>query len=423
MGAIKIETTNPYLYFVNLKLNIVLALRAITSNKLRTILTFMIIAVGIMALVGILTAIESMKTSIISNFSSVGVNSFTIRSKGLTIKKGGAQAQAFPHISYEEARDFKTHFTYPAQVSISNRPSTTSTLKFEYEKTNPNITVMGVDGLYAEISGYQFNQGRNFSNTELEIGSNVIILGEGVVNTLFNPSEKIIDKYVTIGNIKYRVVGSLASKGSSMVSSDNMVLIPMLNARKFFPDKANRFTITVAVNHPSQLDNAAEEATGTFRNIRKVGLREEDNFEIKRSDKLANTVLEQMSNITMAATLIGIITMLGAGIGLMNIMLVSVSERTREIGISKALGANNDTIKKQFLVEAILICQIGGIAGIILGVLAGNAVSFLLGVDFIIPWLWVSVGFGFCFIIGLLAGIYPAIKASKLDPIEALRYE
>lgn len=408
---------------MNLGLNIVLALRAIASNKLRTVLTFMIIAVGIMALVGILTAIESMKTSIISNFSSVGVNSFTIRSKGLSIKKGGAQAQAFPHITYEEARDFKNHFLYPATVSISNRPSTTSMLKYEYEKTNPNITVVGIDQNYIEISGYKFAQGRNFSNTELETGSNVIILGEGVVNTLFGFNEKIIEKYVAIGNIKYRVVGSLESKGSSMVSSDNMVLIPMLNARKFFPDKANRFTITVAVNHPKQLDDAAEEAIGSFRAIRKLNVREDDNFEIKRSDKLANTVLEQMSNITMAATLIGVITMLGAGIGLMNIMLVSVSERTREIGISKALGANNDTIKKQFLVEAILICQIGGIAGIILGILVGNGVSFLLGVSFIIPWLWVAVGFTFCFIIGLAAGIYPAMKASRLDPIEALRYE
>jgi len=408
-------------------INILLAWRAIKANWLRTVLTFLIIAVGIMALVGILTAIDSMKSSIVSNFSSVGANSFTIRTKGLTIRgKGGnnnSSAKAYKDIDYDDAMAFREKFTYPAQVSLSNRPSMTSSVKYQYEKTNPNVTVVGIDENYISISGFKFQDGRNFSITELETGANVAILGSGVANNLFRARDTIINKTVSVGNIKYRVAGVLESKGSSVVSSDNMVLVPLQNARKVFAEKANRYVITVNVDHPEQLDAAIEEATGAFRTARKLRPRDENDFEINRSDKLASTVIDQISYITLAATMIGVITMLGAGVGLMNIMLVSVSERTREIGISKALGAKSSTIKKQFLVEAILICQIGGVLGIILGMLAGNVVSVLLSGSFIIPWLWIAVGIIFCLAIGLLAGLYPAIKASKLDPIEALRYE
>lgn len=416
---------NVYFWLMNYGINILLAWRAIKANWLRTVLTFLIIAIGIMALVGILTAIDSMKSSIVSNFSDVGANSFTIRTKGLTIKgrnKGNA-ARTYPDLKYDHAVAFKEKYTYPAAVSLSNRPSMTSTVKYEYEKTNPNVTVMGVDEKYIGISGFKFQEGRNFSVTELETGSNAVIIGYGVAKKIFGPKDTILNKIISVGNVKYRVAGVLDSKGSSVVSSDNMVLVPLQNARKVFAEKANRYVITIAVSHPDQLDAAVDEATGTFRNIRKLNPREEEDFEISRSDKLANTVIDQISYITVAATMIGIITMLGAGVGLMNIMLVSVSERTREIGISKSLGANNAIIKNQFLVEAVLICQIGGILGIILGILVGNLVSLLLSGKFIIPWLWIGLGIVFCLAIGLLAGLYPAIKASKLDPIEALRHE
>jgi putative ABC transport system permease protein len=410
---------------VDFSINILLAWRAIKANWLRTILTFLIIAVGIMALVGILTAIDSMKSSIVTNFSSVGANSFTIRTKGLTIRGKGSSssAKSYRDIDYDDASGFKSKYKYPAQVSLSNRPSMTSSVKYQYEKTNPNVTFAGVDEKYIDISGFKFQTGRNFSNTELETGANVVILGSGVVNNLFSPRDTVINKMVSVGNVKYKVIGALESKGSSVVSSDNMVLVPLQNARKVFAENANSYVITVNVSHPEQLDAAIEEATGAFRTVRKLRPRDENDFDINRSDKLASTVIDQISYITLAATMIGIITMIGAGVGLMNIMLVSVSERTREIGISKALGANNATIKKQFLVEAVLICQIGGVLGIILGILAGNVVSILLSGSFIIPWLWIAVGIIFCLAIGLLAGIYPAIKASKLDPIEALRYE
>ena len=208
-----------------------------------------------------------------------------------------------------------------------------------------------------------------------------------------------------------------------MMSNDNLVLIPELNARRNFKAQTKRYTVSVAVDHPDQLDRTIDEALVMFRVIRRLKPMEEEDFEIRRSDRLATTVIEQLSKITMAATIIGLITLLGAGIGLMNIMLVSVSERTREIGISKAIGARKRNIIVQFLVESVVICQIGGILGILMGVVAGNGVSLFLKAGFIMPWVWIGSGFAFCLLIGLAAGIYPALKASRLDPIEALRYE
>ncbi len=385
----------------------------------------MIIAIGIMALVGIITAIESMKSSIVTNFSDLGVNSFTIRTKGLTLKGRGrsSAAKSYRDLDFADASAFKDRLVYPSLVSLSTRPSMTSTVKYQYQKTNPNISVFGVDENYIPVSEFKFQEGRNFSFTELETGANVVILGDGIIRQLFGSRDTVLNKMVSIGSIKYRIVGALEPKGASVVSSDNIALVPLQNARKVFAEKANRYVITIAVDHPEKLDAAVEEATGTFRAIRKLRPRDEDDFELSRSDKLATTVIDQLSYITFAATLIGFITLIGAGVGLMNIMLVSVSERTREIGVSKALGATNDTIMKQFLTEAVVICQIGGVLGIIFGILVGNIVSLLLGGSFLVPWLWIGLGILFCFIIGLLAGLYPAIKASKLDPIEALRYE
>jgi putative ABC transport system permease protein len=179
----------------------------------------------------------------------------------------------------------------------------------------------------------------------------------------------------------------------------------------------------VRTDSPTDIEPAKGEAIGLMRNIRKDRIGAENSFEITQSDSLAGIVIDSISTVTSAAAIIGIITLLGAAIGLMNIMLVSVTERTREIGIRKSLGATRSVIRRQFLTEAIVICQLGGLLGIILGVLIGNLISFAIGGTFIIPWLWIISGVTLCFFVGLLSGIYPAIKASNLDPIEALRYE
>ncbi len=392
-------------------------MRAIRGNMLRTVLTFMIIAIGITALVGILTAIDTMKASILTNFSRIGVNSFTIRSVRTD------PDNEYADVTYKDAASFKDRFKRAPVVSISTNASSIATIKRGARKTNPNVKIMGVDEYYVSLSGYEMSHGRNFSASETQQGNNVAIIGADIKKFLYREKDTIVGSEISIGNLRYTVIGVLESKGSSMMSNDNMVLISELNARRNFNREDGKYVISVAVNHPEELDRTVEDAIGMFRTVRRRRPMDDNDFEVSRSDKLATTVIDELSRITMAATIIGLITLLGAGIGLMNIMLVSVSERTREIGISKAIGARRQNIVVQFLVESVVICQIGGFVGIVLGVMAGTGVALIFRVPFVMPWLWISMGFLFCFIIGLAAGIYPALKASRLDPIEALRYE
>ncbi len=405
--------------------NIRVAISAIRGQMLRTVLTILIIAFGIMALVGILTSIDALKGSISSSFSSMGSNSFTIRNSGMNIHMGGKskRAKRHPKITYYQAIEFSERFKYPSQVSVSTMADQIGVIKFESTKSNPNITVMGVDANYLDVSGYTLASGRNLTGHDLEEGLHVCLLGKELVDKLFKKTNPI-DKIVSVGPAKYRVVGTLAEKGSSMgFGGDKVCLIPLSNAKQDYGSDYSTYSITVKLKQITDLEPATGEATSMMRNVRKDRIGEENSFEITQSDSLAGMVIESMSTVTLSATIIGIITLLGASIGLMNIMLVSVTERTREIGIRKSLGATRKTIRKQFLTEAVVICQLGGITGVILGVLIGNLISIAVGGAFIIPWDWILLGVSVCFVVGLAAGIYPAIKASNLDPIEALRYE
>ena len=405
--------------------NIRVAISAIRGQMLRTVLTILIIAFGIMALVGILTSIDALKGSISSSFSSMGSNSFTIRNSGMNIQMGGKskRAKRHPKITYYQALEFSERFKYPSQVSVSTMADQIGVIKFESTKSNPNITVMGVDANYLDVSGYTLASGRNVTGHDLEEGLHVCLLGKELVDKLFKKTNPI-DKIVSVGPAKYRVVGTLGEKGSSMgFGGDKVCLIPLSNAKQDYGSDYSTYSITVKLKQITDLEPATGEATSMMRNVRKDRIGEENSFEITQSDSLAGMVIESMSTVTLSATIIGIITLLGASIGLMNIMLVSVTERTREIGIRKSLGATRKTIRKQFLTEAVVICQLGGITGVILGVLIGNLISIAVGGALIIPWDWIILGVSVCFVVGLAAGIYPAIKASNLDPIEALRYE
>ncbi len=405
--------------------NVKISLQSIRSHLLRTVLTILIIAFGIMALVGILTAIESLKSNITQSFSRMGANSFTIRNRSMQMGfDGGRQSKVYNSITFDEAQRFKDSYKFPAYVSVTTFATHTATVKFESEKTNPNIGVAGADENYIYTSGYEMDKGRNFTPTEVNYGASVVILGDELSKSLFKHNENPIDKVITIGSNKYRVIGVLKSKGSSMgFSGDKNCVLPLMNVRQYFPRPDMSFTITVMVKEPKTLDYAYEEATGMFRIIRGVPLGEENSFEIARSDSAAKSFIDNMKYVSMAASIIGFITLLGAAIGLMNIMLVSVSERTREIGIRKSMGATSIVIRNQFLVEAVVIGQLGGILGVILGILIGNVISLVVGGAFIVPWVWVIGGILLCLFVGLVSGIYPAIKAARLDPIESLRYE
>ncbi len=409
-----------------IKENIRISLRAIRSQLLRTVLTALIISIGIMALVGILTSIDAIKSSINSNFTNMGANTFTIRNREMTMHIGqnGRKAKRFRSITYEEATRFTHEFVFPASPSVSTRASGASVMKYESKKTNPNIQVFGGDENYMLTSGYEIEKGRNFSAQEAQYGSHVVILGKDVISALFSTKDDPIDKVITIGNGKYKIVGILKSKGNSAgFGGDKIGILPLNNVRQYFSRPEMTYTINVMVTNQQLMELAINEATGVFRIVRNVKLGEDSNFEITKSDNLAKLLIDNIQKVTAGATLIGIITLLGAAIGLMNIMLVSVTERTREIGIRKAMGATKKVIRTQFLVEAIVICQIGGLLGILLGMAIGNLISFQLGVGFIVPWVWIFSGILLCMLVGLVSGLYPAAKAARLDPIEALRFE
>jgi putative ABC transport system permease protein len=406
--------------------NIYIALRAIKGQLLRTSLTVMIIAVGITALVGILTAIDAIKQSINSNFTSMGANTFTIRNKGQNVRigKGGGPPKVYPQISYAEAARFKTVFNNKATTSISGLATFSATVKHGSEKSNPNISVFGADENYLLTMGYQLSSGRNFSSIEQQNAANVVIMGGALARNLFKGNIDPVGKIVSIGSNKYLIIGILKEKGASMgFGGDQNCIIPINNMRQYFSRPDLSYVINVLSPSADLSSIYIDEAIGIFRVVRKVDVFEEENFEVIKSDNLANILIENLKYVTVAATIIGFITLLGAAVGLMNIMLVAVSERTREIGIRKAIGANQKMIKQQFLTEAIVICQLGGLLGIILGILIGNAISMLVEGGFIIPWSWILFGLIICYIVGLFAGIYPANKAAKLDPIEALRTE
>ncbi|MCX6277441.1 MAG: ABC transporter permease [Bacteroidetes bacterium] len=406
--------------------NINISLISIRSHLLRTILTVLIISFGIMALVGILTATDSIKYFLTQNFSMMGANTFTIRNRSMNIHMGGSdmKEKRYEPITYAQALDFKERFEFPAYTSVFTRATGIATLKYENNKTNPNVGVMGVDENYLITSGDEVDQGRSFTPNEIEYGFSSAILGADIVKDLFKNKEDPVGKIISIGPGKFKVIGVLKSKGSSMgFSGDRTCFVPVTKVRTHFPRPNMSFAINVMAKRPELVDAATGEATALLRNLRKVPVGLEDTFEITKSDNIAKMLIENIKYVTMAATLIGVITLLGAAIGLMNIMLVSVTERTREIGIRKAIGATKRVIRNQFLVESIVIGQLGGILGIILGIIIGNTISLLIGSSFIIPWMWIGTGVVLCFFVALLSGIIPARKAANLDPIESLRYE
>jgi putative ABC transport system permease protein len=414
-----------------------LAFRTVRGNKLRTGITVAIIAFGIMALIGIITAIDAMNGSLRSSFSTMGANGFTIAYKErfhfgnnneqATKEKTGQKSKKSnldKVITVQQAELFKTTFKYPVLVTISLGGPGGNEIHYQNKKTNPNVRITGGDENYLQVNGFTIADGRNFNQLDVQTGRNVCLLGSDVATKLFGIyADKATDKMVSVGGIPYRVIGVLKSKGSSaMLRADNVIITTYNNVRRL-QDASVSFVIGIMADDVQQLNNSISQSTATFRAIRRLTPTDADNFTIDKSDKLAETFIGLLGSVQVAATAIGLITLIGAAIGLMNIMLVSVNERTREIGLIKAIGGKKKNIRQQFLFESTIISLLGAFFGILLGVMVGNIFAMFLGTGFVVPWAWVILGIMICSGVGLLAGLWPAIKASRLNPINALRYE
>ena len=408
------------------KENIRIAFGSIKTQILRTVLTVLIIAIGITALVGILTVVSALENTISTNFASMGANTFNINQYENTVRnRGGNEREVInPIISYPEAVAFKNKYKYPfTETSLSFIATSKAEVKYLDTKTDPEITVVGVDEHFIANSGLETTLGRSFNQFDIDNNTYSCIVGSDFEKGLLKDVNPI-DKIISIRGARFKVIGVLKEKGSTFGNSQDLrVLIPIQVARSLFSAPNINYTISVMVSKKELLDEAVDNATSTMRRVRKLSPVRDNNFGIGRSDDLINRILGITKYLGWAAWIISVITILGSSIALMNIMIVSVTERTREIGVRKALGAKRSTVAFQFFIETLLIGQIGGLVGIVLGILLGFAIATAMSFVFVIPWMAIFAAFATSFCVALVSGLYPAIKASKLDPIEALRYE
>ena len=373
--------------------NIKIALDSIRGQLLRTILTVLIIAIGITALVGILSVITALRNTLEGNFSSMGANTFSITRYQYSQRAEGSGTTQKPHplITYQEAVAFKQQLDNPfAKTSISMNVASSAEVKYENKKTDPLAVVIGVDEYYVGNSGL-----------EVELGKSISVRG-----------------------YKFKVIGILKEQSSSFGNYENFqVLIPLGIARSIFPIDNPNFQLKISAQSKDQLDGLIDDATVVMRNLRGLAPLQENNFGIERSDDLLQRIGSITGTLSVAGFVIGLITILGSSIALLNIMLVSVTERTKEIGIRKALGAKRKSITLQFFTETLIIAQLGALTGIVLGISLGYLISKAVKFDFTIPWGVIIIAICIALVVAVISGLYPAVKASKLDPVEALRYE
>ncbi|MEO9964370.1 MAG: ABC transporter permease [Reichenbachiella sp.] len=409
---------------MNIVENIREAIGSILANKLRTILTAAIIAIGITSLVGILTAIDGIQNSINDSFSNLGSNTFVIgdieEERG---KKSGVAQKTYPPLTFQQVSLFVKNYTVGEVTSLYTQVTRFAQVKYKSEVTNPNISITGGDDNFLYVEGYDLEEGRSISPYEQQNGSNVVLIGQEVFNTLFKENERVLNQSISFLGSKFKIVGVLAKQGTEGGRADRAVIVPLDVARRLAKNRALNYKIGVAVKDPTRMDYLMGEATGLMKTIRKDVPGSENSFDIEEKKSLAERLGEITGYLRIGGFTIGFITLLGASIGLMNIMLVSVTERTREIGVRKAMGATPKRIRQQFLIESIVITQIGGLGGVVLGFIVGNLISNALADTFVVPWLWMLVGFLVGVVVGLLSGYLPAYKASKLDPIVSLRFE
>lgn len=401
-----------------------MAIESIKTNKLRSALTLLGISIGLFSIIVVMTAIGAIQSSVEKTFDKIGKNNFYIQ-KMPAVRVGGhgtwRKYRKRKDLTIKQAKKLKELTTLPIAVGVQFS-RTSQIVKYNGKSTNPNVRLSGINYDELIVSETEIVDGRNFSRADMQLGKNVCIIGQDVVQKLF-PRIDPIGEEIKIDDLILEVIGVVKKQGSTFgQSQDNFVITPIKVYTKKYGD---RRSATISVRAPSHdlLDATKEEVIGALRTIRKVQPGKENDFEIITYDQLVGQFNDLTKYFKMGAGVIAFIALVAAGIGIMNIMLVSVTERTREIGIRKAIGAKKGVIRAQFVTEAVVLSQLGGLIGIFLGVVGGNIVAVVMNVPIILPIDWILIGLSVTTFVGILFGVYPAVKASNLDPIEALRYE
>ena len=388
--------------------NIAMAFRAIRSNKLRSSLTIAIIALGITSLVGILTAVSSMDATLRNAYSRMGAGIINIRSL-YSMPAGMHRIRNQREISRAQAERFTDYYSTPATVSIFTTVLSGTRAEAGQRRTNPTTDVIATDGNYLRYNMLELSSGRGISSADVEGGRFYCILGDNVARTLFEAQDDPVGQTVHISGRSYIIIGVTAPVGNNAGGSmDDNILVPYTNALANLASSTPDFTIGILPEPSVSSETAATEAEMTFRAVRRLAPFDDADFRITRSEAVIEELNSTMRTLTIAAIVIGLVTLTGATVGLMNIMLVSVRERTREIGTRKA---------------SVIIGQTGGLIGIVAGILIGNIIAAVMQASFIIPWLWMLLAIALCMAVGILSGYIPAKRAAALDPIECLRYE
>jgi putative ABC transport system permease protein len=399
-----------------------MALIAIHSNKLRSALTLLGIVVGVFSIIGVMTAVEVLQNSIESGMSNLGSNTFQIQKMPVMAGHDAwHKAMKRKDIRYDQGLFMKERMTLAHYIALESWKGG-QTIQYGSQKTNPNVDVGGEEPDGIPTNNWTIKEGRSLAGDDLRYSTRVAILGDEVVKKLF-PRGNAIGNEIRIGAESYLVVGTFDPKGSSMGgNTDNRVIIPLSTFLNEY-GKLRSIHIMIKAKSAEVYDDCLEEARMLLRTVRNVPPGEEDDFTIFSNDSMIETFNEFTLYVKLGVGFISFVSLLAAGIGIMNIMLVSVTERTREIGIRKAIGARRSNILAQFIMEAIVLCQIGGIIGVLLGILGGNITALAFSFSPVFPIDWALIGFAITTFVGVVFGVYPAWKAANLDPIDALRYE
>ena len=399
-----------------------LAWDTVRSHKLRSALTLLGIVIGVFAIIVAVTAVQVVETSVVDTVESFGTTTFSISSRS-TFTQTGTRYRARKNLTYDHMLQYQDQ----AQLVEAISPQLTVTgeveARFGDRKTDHVVQPVGTNEHWANNNGFSVERGRNMTATDVHLARPVAVIGYELDEMLF-PSVSSVGKSITVGGHRYRVIGVMARKGETFGQNmDRLALIPITRMISIYSAGARNLQIQARTAHMNLMEDAMEEAIGILRVVRGVQPGDENNFEVESNESFLDEFRNLTSRFAAGVAAVGLITLLTAGIGIMNIMLVSVTERTREIGIRKAVGARRNDVLAQFLYEAVFLCQIGGLLGILVGILGGNIVGFFTKTSFVFPWFW---AFGAVLGVSLVAvvfGVYPAYKAAKLDPIEALRHE